>query len=128
MTNLPTQTDILSQIVVAVRQEASKVASDSTNNMSSKDALEIADAIATNPVILNATNSEAHWWQKRSRWSAIVSAVAVIAAPLAIRYGIDLSPAVQEEIVHIITTIGGLVAGYLAYRAGIATKPLGTKE
>lgn len=80
------------------------------------------------PVIANATNTEAHWWQKRSRWSAIGSSFAAL--------GFIAGPVLEYMRTHTTdsgsTTVSafGLAmavwAGYSAYRAGRATTPLGT--
>lgn len=83
----------------------------------------ITKAVEASPEVQHASNTE-HWWQKRSRWSAIVSIVLVIAAPAFTYAGIDIDPATKEFIVTSLTTLGSIVAGYLALRAGIATKPL----
>ncbi len=75
--------------------------------------------------IAHQTNSEAHWYQKRSFWSAIVSGGMVVAGPLLARYGLPIDPLWTDFVVTTLTTVGGLWAGYLAVRAGTATKPLG---
>lgn len=88
----------------------------------------VVEKVMDSPAIQHATNTETHVWQKRSWWSAVVSGIFVVAAPLAAYFGLDgyITPQTQELIVTLFTTIGGIVAGYLAYRAGTATKPLGT--
>lgn len=75
--------------------------------------------------IAHQTNSEAHWYQKRSFWSAIVSGAMVVGGPLLARYGLPIDPLWTDFVVTTLTTVGGLWAGYLAVRAGTATKPLG---
>jgi len=81
--------------------------------------------IAAIPEIKNATNTEDHWYQKRSRWSAIISVAFAVVGPLLAKYGLPLDPALAESVATVMASIGGLWAGYLAYRAGVATKPLG---
>jgi hypothetical protein len=79
-------------------------------------------------VLDHLTNSETHWWQKRSFLSSLVSIVGVVAMPLAAKYGLDgyLSQENLDIAVEVLTKIAGVVAAYLAYRAGTATRPLGT--
>lgn len=76
-------------------------------------------------VVKHATNTEDHWYQKRSFWSAIISGVLVVATPIALRYGLEIGEEEKEFAIGTLTTIGGLWASYLAYRAGTAKKPLG---
>lgn len=61
------------------------------------------------------------WWQKRSNWSWIVS---VILAPTLGLAGYTLSAEHQEWIALGLFYAGNLISGYLARRAGTATKPL----
>jgi anti-sigma-K factor RskA len=91
------------------------------------DKIEAAVKKEVQPVIDHLTNNETHWWQKRSFWSAIVSIVGVVAAPLAARYGLDgyLTPANLDATVDALTKVAGMLAAYLAFRAGTALKPLG---
>jgi hypothetical protein len=88
-------------------------------------AREIVEEVHRIPEVQHVTSSEPHWYQQRSKWSAIVSGVLVVAAPLVARFGLAVSPELQEVIVTACTTVGGLVAAYLAYRAGTASRPLG---
>ncbi len=85
---------------------------------------EMAEAIAADPELQHITGAEA-WYQKRSRWSAIVSGVLVVLGPVLVKYGVNLGPSEQELAITVCTMVGGVVAGYLAYRAGTAKKPLG---
>lgn len=74
------------------------------------------------PELQHLTNMEAKWYQKRSVWSAIISGV----TPFLAIAGFNLSPEMGEWIAAGLGIAGGLVASYLARRAGTATKPLGT--
>jgi uncharacterized membrane protein len=85
----------------------------------------VVQKVLAAPAVQVATNTETHVWQKRSWWSAVVSGIFVVAAPLLAKYGFSVTPETQEMVVTLCTTLGGLVAGYLAYRAGTATRPLG---
>lgn len=79
------------------------------------------------PIIDHLTNNEAHWYQKRSFWSAIVSIGGVVLLPIAAKFGLEgyLAPENHEMAVDALTKLSGALAAYLAYRAGTATKPLG---
>ena len=74
------------------------------------------------PELQHLTNNETAWYQKRSNWSAIISAV----TPVLAIAGFNLSPEMGEYIAAGLGVAGGLWAAYLARRAGTATKPLGT--
>lgn len=84
----------------------------------------VARAIAAVPEVQVATNTEP-WYQKRSRWSAIISIGMVVAGPLLTRFGLPIDQSTQEWIATTLTTVGGIWSSYLAYRAGTASKPLG---
>jgi hypothetical protein len=84
-------------------------------------ATEIVQDALRDPALQHLTNSETHWYQKRSVWSAIIAAL----APLLALAGYNLSPESGEYIAAFLGIVGGLVASYLAKRAGTATKPLG---
>jgi hypothetical protein len=101
-----------------IRSEAPAAAAD-------RVAREIVKEVQRIPEVQHVTSSEPHWYQQRSKWSAIVSGILVVAAPLVARFGLAVSPELQEVIVTACTTVGGLVAAYLAYRAGTASRPLG---
>jgi hypothetical protein len=73
------------------------------------------------PELQHLTNSETRWYQKRSVWSAIVSGL----TPFLAIAGWNLSPEMGEYLAAGLGIAGGLVASYLAKRAGTATKPLG---
>lgn len=78
-------------------------------------------------IVKTITNAEDHWYQKRTVWSTIIGTAATVAAPLLVKYGLDLSPETRESLITVCTTVGGLWAAYLAWRAGRpGVKPLGT--
>lgn len=88
----------------------------------------IATAIAADPVVQNATNTEPHWWMKRTFWSALASSGAAVSAGVfaALNY---MSSHVTDNgsgTISIVTIGFALWAGYSAWRAGVATTPLGT--
>jgi hypothetical protein len=87
-------------------------------------AAKVKDAIASDPELQNLTGTEA-WYQKRSRWAAIVATGVAILAPIAAHYGWTFGTGEQELATAVLTAGGGLWAAYLAYRAGTASKPLG---
>jgi hypothetical protein len=88
-------------------------------------AMEVAEAVAAQvrqlPEVRHVTNTEVHWYQQRSKWAAILA----IATPIAALIGWNIQPEQQELIIGGIVTVGNMVAAYLAYRAGTASKPLG---
>jgi len=73
------------------------------------------------PEIQHVTSTETHWWEQRSKWSAIVAGL----TPLVALAGWEMTPEHQESVVTVVMVIGNSVAAYLAYRAGTATRPLG---
>lgn len=116
----------LDAVVVTADSNKNNIAPKSVDDARPELRANLTAKISADPVVQNATNSETHWWQKRSRWSAIVSAIIVIAAPVFTYAGIDINPETKEFIITILSTLGNLAAGYLALRAGIAVKPLFT--
>jgi hypothetical protein len=84
-------------------------------------AQEIAQEALHDPALQHLANSETHWYQKRSNWSAIIGAL----TPVLAIAGFNLSPELGEYIAAGLGIVGGLWAAYLARRAGTATKPLG---
>jgi hypothetical protein len=125
--------DVGKVIVDVLDKEAAKTSTDITSDDVSKVApkleAEVKKEIAkeVQPVIDHLTNNEAHWWQKRSFWSAIISVLGVILMPLAAKYGLEgyLEPENLETVVDTLTKLAGALAAYMAYRAGTAMKPLG---
>lgn len=124
----------IAQVIAAEAVDVmEKVAARPTNDLSTtavehaKPELQREIVKEVTAVVQHATNTEDHWWQKRSFWAAIISMLGVVAAPLAMEYfNIDIAdPAMQEKIITGITTVAGLVTSYLAVRAGTAKKPLG---
>lgn len=118
---------VASAVATAVRSEIASPVSplDAPAGRVQEATVSVVNKVLDAPAIQHATNTEEHWWQKRSRWSAIVSGIVVVAGPLLAKYGFNVTPETQELVVTLCTTLGGMVAGYLAYRAGTATKPLG---
>lgn len=84
-------------------------------------AQEIARDVLQTPELQHIAGTETHWYQKRSVWSAIVSGV----TPFLAIAGFNLSPEMGEYLAAGLGIAGGLIASYLAKRAGTATKPLG---
>jgi len=129
--------DIGKIVAVAIAAGASQVAADDKTKMVPaevsavvKAATDIAapDLKEIQAQIDHATNNEAHWYQKRSFWSAIVQIGVIVLAPIAARYGLDgyMTPDNLDMVVSILTKGGAAWGAYLAIRAGTATKPLGS--
>lgn len=126
--------DVGQTVFETLQKEATK----SSNNMTQTDVNKVAPQVEAKikedlkkevqPILDNLTNNEANWYQKRSFWSAIVSLGAVVITPIAANYGLDgyLDEKTLDMIVEGLTRVGGIVAAYLAYRAGTALKPLGS--
>lgn len=120
---------VIAGVVATVLQAA---AADPSKSLEHKDVRPITAAVATEVAkevdarVRMATNTEAHWYQKRTVWAAIVSAGLTVAGPLLVRYGITVDDATKDFVTEIFTTVGGLWTMYLALRAGYAAKPLGT--
>lgn len=115
-------------VIDAALRGVQKAALKDTNNLSSEAVAgahrDLATEIGKQPEIQHASNTEP-WYTKRSRWASIIGLAFTVLTPLGTKFGLNLDPATQELVVTSCTTIGGLIAAYLAYRAGVATKPLG---
>lgn len=83
----------------------------------------IQTAINTTPEMQHVLNTETHFWQKRSFWSAGSSALA--ATLVVIEYLRDNIK--DDEPLSLITLGLALYSGYMAFRAGTASAPLGQK-
>lgn len=123
----------------AAVQAVAETAASSTNAMSQAAVINaspelqrnVEQAIASNPLVQNVTNTEPHWWMKRTNWAAIAASLGAawtIAQP-AIAY-------MQAHTTNLGTTtsasaIGLALAvwsGYSAWKAGRpGTVPLGSK-
>lgn len=114
---------VANAVLDKIRSESASL--DAAPSMQNVAAEQVATQVVNSPEIKHLTNTEDHWWQKRSYWSAIISGVLVVATPLLVKVGFDPGP-YKDYVVDGLTTLGGLWAGYLAIRAGIASKPLGT--
>lgn len=121
----------------AAMEAVKTTAEKDTNNVSIKSVTDaqpemtkaIEKAVAADPVVQNATNTEAHFWQKRTMWSMAISFALVALNPILQRYGLPaVSPEWQEFAVTVCTTLANLAAGGLALWAGKATRPLFVRE
>lgn len=80
-------------------------------------------AIAATPEMQHVLNTEAHFWQKRTFWSALASAATFLGAA-----GIYIAERMSTGDANELTLglmFSAALAGYGAIRAGIATRPLG---
>lgn len=116
----------------AVTKEAAK----STNKLSEKavadaaPALEVAmeKAIAASPAVQNATNTEAHFYQKRSFWATVGATGAGLTAAVAAFADYMSTRVDSNEPLSYVTIAFALWAGYSAFRAGRAQAPLGASN
>lgn len=131
---MPTREAIANVVRAAVVAGVAQAAALPTNDLKERDVDTVAAQVTPKvekqvaAIVANATNTEAHWWQKRSVWAAIVSVAATIAGPLLIDYGVPadwMTPDTQEKVVTALVKAGGALSAYLAWRAGRALKPLG---
>lgn len=86
----------------------------------------MTEAVAATPEVQHVTNTEP-WFTKRSRWAAIIGPGAMVIGLALKFFGVEYSFGLTEQglLAEALTALGTLVAGYLALRAGIATKPIG---
>lgn len=128
MPNDPVLAAAVQRATAAVAQTAASPRNDMSTAAvaEAKPELQANIAAAIAPVIANATNTEEHWWQKRTRWAVIVGVLFTVGAPWLVKLGIPIDAATKELAIGTLTTLGGLGAAWLSYRAGVATTPLGT--
>lgn len=86
---------------------------------------EVVKEIQKLPEVQHATNTEAHWWQQRSKWAALFALATPAVAAVT---GYTIPTELQEVAITGVLGVGNAIAAYLAYRAGTATKPLFVKE
>lgn len=82
-------------------------------------------AIDTTPEMQHVLNTETHFWQKRTFWCTAYSSIVVLVPAISafLKYMADHT--VDGKVTATVILFGGL-AGYSAFRAGKATRPLGT--
>lgn len=126
--------------IAAAAKEAMKavtaVAARDTNNIQPKSVADAAPAlekaieaaIASSPVVQNATNSEAHFWQKRSFWATVGATGAGLTAAVAAFADYMSTRVDSNEPLSYVTIAFALWAGYSAFRAGRAQAPLGASK
>lgn len=116
---------ILNVIVDAVVGATQKVAANPATPLQPVQAgpiaREIVEQIKATPEVQHVTNTEMHWWQQRSKWSMIF---AVATPVIALATGYSVPPDAVEYATTGIIGVGNAIAGFLALRAGQATKPL----
>lgn len=84
----------------------------------------MTEAVAADPVVQNATNSEAHFWQKRTFWATLAAGFAALVPAVSAFLDYMNNHAVDGK-TTVTTILFAAWAGYSAARAGIASKPLG---
>lgn len=124
----------------AVATVLTGLANDPSISLQPKDAPKVAVAVENavkgqvaviekevNARIDHLTNNETHWYQKRSRWAAIIATAAPIVGIGLKMIGVDFELGANEQVAltDALMAVGGIWAAYVAYRAGTATKPLG---
>lgn len=124
-------------LAAAVQRASGAVLQTAASENNSMSPVAVADAkpelqanikAAIAPVIANATNTEAHWWQKRSMWSALASTAVVIGTVGHAVFEYMATQNITDKGVTFSIVVGAVWAGYSAYRAGTAVVPLGTQE
>lgn len=125
---------VLAAAVQRASAAVTQTAASPTNEMSSDAVagahfeLESNIKAAIAPVIANATNTEAHWWQKRSMWSTLASTAVVVGTVGHAVFEFFATHDLSDKGLTFSIVAGAVWAGYSAYRAGTATTPLGTPE
>lgn len=124
---MATEQSVVSALTPIIAAAANRMAARNDNSLDGRDAAEIAEVVTTEltAVVEHATNSETHWFQKRSYWSAIIAAATPLLGYAASRMGLAFGAQEAELLSTMLYTFGGVIASYLAYRAGTAKKPLG---
>lgn len=129
---------IIQSAARAAVQAVAETAASSTNAMSQAAVINaspelqrnVEQAIAANPLVQNVTNTEPHWWMKRTNWAAIAStfgAVVAIAQP-ALVYMQGHTTETGTTSVSILGLGFAIWSGYSAWKAGRpGAVPLGTK-
>lgn len=120
----------------ATMEAITTVAARDTNNIQPKSvadaapALEaaITKAIAADPQVQNATNTEARFWQKRSFWATVGATGAGLTAAVAAFADYMSTRVDANEPLSYVTIAFALWAGYSAFRAGRAQAPLGASK
>lgn len=112
---------IFGAVLSGLNQAAQTTATSLPPQTQTQVAEKITEKVVATPEIKHATNSEAKWWQQRSKWAAILAGTSAAIG------GVASSGAVPVEYVGYATTattvLSGL-AGFFGLRAGQATRPL----
>jgi hypothetical protein len=100
---------------------SSPIVPEVTSNNAAIIAAEVKKEIVKQPEFQHATNTEDHWWQKRTRWGGIFGTLAAVAGG-----SVAVVPPEYQELAGLVA--GGLsaIAAYLSNRAGTTTRPLFT--
>lgn len=90
----------------------------------------IEQAIAANPLVQNVTNTEPHWWMKRTNWATLAAglgAIVSIAQPVIVYMQSHTTEAGTTS-VSVLGLAFAAWSGYSAWKAGRpGIVPLGTK-
>lgn len=115
-------------ILVAAQKPTNPLSLEAVSASSSTSDIqrEVEKAVVNSPELQHITNTEV-WYQKRSRWSAIIGTAAPVIGMGLKMLGIEATFGAEEQIAltDALMGVGAIWAAYLAYRAGTATKPLG---
>lgn len=89
----------------------------------------MTEAVAATPEVQHVTNTEDHWYQKRTSWAAIIGPACFIMGMALKLTGYDYSFGLEEQglLADALAALGVFVAAVFARWAGIATKPLFSK-
>lgn len=126
--------DVLDAAVQRASAAVTQTAASPNNDMSgaavaaAQPELRASIEAALAPVIQNLTNTEPHFWMKRTFWSQVGSGLAVlsfIATPV-VNYLESHTTSGGSSTITAVGLLAAVWAGYAAYRAGHATTPLGT--
>lgn len=134
MADPKTENPVVEAAVTAAMDAVTETATKRDNNLSTPAIREakpelveaMTAAVAASPEVQHVLNTEP-WYTKRTRWAAIIGPATMVLGIGLKLLGVEYSFGLTEQglLADALTALGTLVAGYLALRAGIATKPIG---
>lgn len=121
---------VMQAIIQVIQGAVQRVSLNPSTPLSPAEVPAVSQAIATevakSPTVQHASNTEEHWYQKRTVWSALFAVFTPLVAALT---GYTIPAEFQEAVIVAIMAVGNAIAAYLAWRAGRpGVTPLFTKK